>query len=452
MTDKGKDSPSSIASSRQDKRPEAEAPTPVNVQTPDAEADALMDAQALLAAAVSNHEAAKMKISGGYVHKIWRTATVVLAVALIFALGMLFEDRWGNPFLPQPATESMMMPEKTRALSKIEASGGQSIADIAARVAPSVVKVEVDPQLKPGLESQATIGFLGGPHITNGEENNEKSLSKRFGTGVVVRSDGYILTSRHVIPANATVKVVLNDKRVLPAEVVGSDSFSDLALLKVPAERLTAARFGSTKDLRVGDWAIAIGSPFGIDQTVTLGIISALGRERSDSTFHNKIDLIQTDAAINPGNSGGPLLNIAGEVIGINSAIRADAQNISFAIPVDEARKVTVALLQHGEIARPYLGIFMHDLNEQLGRQLGYPANLKGVLVTQVVRQSPCHKAGIGPADVLVKVDGKDVTSAKAVREKIAELKPGNSLEVLIWRKGVMQTRKILVGKYPSEF
>jgi serine protease Do len=453
MTDKGKDSLSSTASSRQDKKTDGIADAQLSEQTAaGAEADALMDAQALLAAAVGSHEAAKLSKSGGRVDKMWRTASIVLGVGLIFTGGMLFEDRYGNPFGPQPSVDGMMMPEKTRSLSKIEAGGGQSIADIASRVAPSVVKIDVEPEVKPGQLVPAKVGFLGGPRITNGDESPEKSPFKRFGTGVIVRADGYILTSRHIITPGATIKVGLHDKRILSAELVGEDSFSDLAVIKVPAEKLAVAHFGTTKGLRVGDWAIAIGSPFGIDQTVTLGIISALGRERNDSTFHNKIDLIQTDAAINPGNSGGPLLNIAGEVIGINTAIRADAQNISFAIPVEEARKVTMQLLEHGEIARPYLGIFMHDLSPEQSHLLGMPAGMKGVLVSQIVRDSPCHKAGIGTMDVLVKVEGKEVQSAKAVRELIADLKPGNTLEVVVWRKGATQTRKILVGRYPSEF
>jgi S1-C subfamily serine protease len=453
MTDKGKNSLSSTASSPEDKRPDAAVDGHLAEQaSPGAEADALLDAQALLAAAVGSHEAAKLSKSGGRVDKMWRTASIVLGIGLIFAGGMLFEDRFGNPFAPQPSVDKMMLPEKTRTLSKLEANGGQSIADIAARVAPSVVKIDIEPEVKPGQVTPEKVGFLGGPRITNGDESSEKSPFKRFGTGVIVRSDGYILTSRHVIAPGATIRVGLYDKRLLPAELIGEDSFSDLALIKVAAEKLPVAHFGSTKGLRAGDWAIAIGSPFGIDQTVTLGIINAIGREKNDSTFHNKIDLIETDAAISPGNSGGPLLNIAGEVIGINTAIRAEAQNISFAIPVEEARKVTMQLLDHGEIARPYLGIFMHDLSPEINQRLGLPAGLKGVLVSQIVRNSPCNKAGIGPLDVLVKVEGKDVQSAKAVREMIADLKPGNSFEVVVWRKGATQTRKILVGTYPSEF
>jgi S1-C subfamily serine protease len=453
MTDKGKDSLSSTASSRQDKATDAAANAQLTEQTSSgAEADALMDAQALLAAAVGSHEAAKLSKSGGRVDKIWRTASIVLAIGLIVTGGMLFEERYGNPFAAQPAADSMMMPEKTRSLSKIEARGGQSIAELASKVAPSVVKIDIEPEVKPGQLNPGKVGFLGGPRITNGDESPEKSPFKRFGTGVIVRSDGYILTSRHVISPGATIKVELDDKRILSAELVGEDSFSDLALIKVPAEKLTVAHFGSTKGLRAGDWAIAIGSPFGIDQTVTLGIISAIGRERNDSTFHNKIDLIETDVAINSGNCGGPLLNIAGELIGINTAIRADAQNLSFAIPIEEARKVTMQLLEHGEIARPYLGIFMHDITPELSQRLSMPSTLKGVLVSQIVRDSPCSKAGIGPFDVLVKVQGKDVQSAKSVREMIADLKPGNTLEVVVWRKGATQTRKILVGRYPSEF
>ena len=183
------------------------------------------------------------------------------------------------------------------------------------------------------------------------------------------------------------IKVTLNDKRTFKGTVVGRDSLTDLAIVKIEAKNLPAARFGTSKTIRPGDWAIAIGSPLGLDHTVTLGIISALGRSLSD--LNNSVELIQTDAAINPGNSGGPLLNIHGDVVGVNTAIRGDAQNIGFAIPVDVAKDVAAQLLAHGTIARPYLGIFMQELDEKLAHSLALSPSTKGVIIAGIAPDSP---------------------------------------------------------------
>jgi serine protease Do len=335
------------------------------------------------------------------------------------------------------------------------------IADVAAAAAPSVVTIELSP-VKPQDKAKSNpLGFMSGNinnpnNINNSSPSNEnEGLSapprRSLGTGIIMRPDGYIITSAHVIRKGTTIMVGLNDKRKLEAEVVGKDYFSDLAVLKVKEKDLPAAKFGTTKNLRAGDWAIAIGSPLGFDHTVTLGIISAVARSIEDESFHNRADLIQTDAAINFGNSGGPLLNIKGEVIGINTAIRGDAQNISFAIPVDEARKVALELIEHGEIPRPYLGIYMADMNSNYANQLKLPPNVTGVIVSKVVVGGPGDKGGLGSGDVLQKIDGTPVTLASDVRKISRAKKPGDELEVEYWRKGSTQTRKILVGKYPSE-
>lgn len=216
--------------------------------------------------------------------------------------------------------------------------GDNAIADIAESAAPSVVNI--DTQMSVSMPRDVfhngrgfgNFEFFFGPGFQGLPQEPRRFESRGSGSGVIVRKDGYILTNNHVVKNATAIKVTLNDKQVFKGKVVGRDSFTDLALVKIDAQDLPVARFGSSKALRPGDWAIAIGSPLGLDHTVTLGIVSALGRSLAD--LNNNVELIQTDAAINPGNSGGPLLNIHGEVIGINTAIRSDAQNIGFAIPI----------------------------------------------------------------------------------------------------------------------
>jgi len=233
--------------------------------------------------------------------------------------------------------------------------------------------------------------------------------------------------------------------------VIGRDNYTDLALIKVDAENLPAAKIGSAKTLRPGDWAIAIGSPVGLSHTVTLGIVSAIGRSLDAREVKSDVGLVQTDAAINPGNSGGPLLNIRGEVIGINTAIRADAQNIGFAIPIDVADNVGKELLATGSIKRPYLGIYMQDLNPEIAKAVGLPPAAKGVIIAKVAPESPSQNAGLVPGDVIEKVDGKQVETAKEVQELVKAHKPGEKLSMLIARDGTAQPMSITIGQYPQQ-
>lgn len=397
----------------------------------------------------------------GGVSPAWKTASLVLAAGFIFAVGLLVGQKSPQPHAADPGlTRESETVRKDDAKSAAVAGVPSAISDIVAEVAPSVVTIELTPIRQHNHEQNGLLGnvFPNGNPMANLPQSPqceapEMGLApppkKSLGTGVILRADGYILTSAHVLHRNSTIKVAMDDGRKLPAEVVGRDNFSDLAVVKVAADDLPVARFGTTKNLRAGDWAIAIGSPLGFEHTVTLGIISAVGRSINDDTFRNRVDLIQTDAAINMGNSGGPLLNIKGDVIGINTAIRGDAQNISFAIPVDEARKVALELIEHGEIPRPYLGIFMQDLNPDVPHQ-GIPESLKGVLVSQVMASGPSDKAGLGRGDVIQQIDGKPVDSVGEIRRITRDKKPGDEFEVEFWRRGTTQTRKVVVGKYPS--
>ncbi len=324
--------------------------------------------------------------------------------------------------------------------------GENAIADIAESAAPSVVNIDTRTSV-----SMPRDAF----HNRQGLRNFEYFLApRRFesrgsGSGVIVREDGYILTNNHVVKNASEIKVTLNDKGVFKGKVVGRDSFTDLALIKIDAQGLPVVRFGSSKALRPGDWAIAIGSPLGLDHTVTLGIVSALGRSLSD--LNNNVELIQTDAAINPGNSGGPLLNIHGEVIGINTAIRSDAQNIGFAIPIDSAKDVITQLLAGGSIKRPYVGVYMQELDEKLARSLGLSKGSVGVVVAQVASGSPADQAGLQQGDVIERVDGQIVKSSKEVQGFVRGHKVGETVTMLVLRNGKLVAAQVKVGDYPEQ-
>ena len=335
--------------------------------------------------------------------------------------------------------------------------GELTVADMAEKVAPAVVAIEVSAKTsaeKPLASTIDTPGpqFFFGPRMR--PEQSPQPFSdgpekRSAGSGVIIREDGYILTNSHVARTDSQIKVTLNDKRDFPGQLVGKDNFTDLALVKINATGLPIARLGSSKHIRPGEWAIAIGNPFGFEHTVTLGIVSAIGRSVADLNHH--VELIQTDAAINPGNSGGPLLNLGGEVIGINTAIRYDAQNIGFAIPVDVAREVATGLLAHHSISRPYLGIYMRDLDPKVREALSIPKDVQGVLVRKVAAGGPSNRAKLAPGDLIQKVNGVPVTSSKDMREVIKARKPGDILKITFTRRGTVSETDLTVGDYSKE-
>ncbi|HEY9869554.1 MAG TPA: trypsin-like peptidase domain-containing protein, partial [Candidatus Obscuribacterales bacterium] len=336
--------------------------------------------------------------------------------------------------------------------------GENTIADIAVEASKSVVNIDTSTSI---VLPDAPFGFdlpfrefefFFGPGFRLEPPSAPRKYETRgAGSGIIIRSDGYILTNNHVIGKADKIKVTVGDhkNKVYDGKVVGRDSFTDIALVKIDAHDLPVARLGASKGLRPGDWAIAIGNPLGLDHTVTLGIISALGR--SLGANQSNVELIQTDAAINPGNSGGPLLNIHGEVIGLNTAIRGDAQNIGFAIPIDVARDVAKQLLEKGTITRAYLGIYMQDLNEQLARSLGLGPTARGVVVVRVAAGGPAERGGLKAGDVIQKIDGTSVEASKQVQQIVRSRKPGESINILVIRDGSLQALTVKVGDYPVE-
>lgn len=271
-----------------------------------------------------------------------------------------------------------------------------------------------------------------------------------LGSGVIVSPDGYILTNNHVVRGADEVNVTLSDRRTIPAKVVGTDPRTDLAVIKVEATGLIAAPLGNSDAAEVGEWVLAVGSPFGLDQTVTAGIISAKGRQMDIADYE---DFIQTDAAINPGNSGGPLVNLKGEVIGINTAIasRTGAYNgVGFAIPSNMASTIKDAIVKHGKVQRGRLGALIQNLDEDLAKSFNFDST-KGVLIGDVLDNSPAKKAGLKSGDIVVEFNGKPMENANQLRMAVAATPPGTTSDLTIVRNGKRQTLKITTDELTDD-
>ncbi|MGD2098184.1 MAG: DegQ family serine endoprotease [Desulfobacterales bacterium] len=278
------------------------------------------------------------------------------------------------------------------------------------------------------------------------QQNPHQFKQKGLGTGFIIDRGGFIVTNNHVVKNADEIKVVLKDKREFDAEIVGRDPQTDLALIKIDVDKdLPSVRLGSSEKLQVGEWVAAIGSPFGLEQTVTAGIVSAKGRVIGSGPYD---DFIQTDASINPGNSGGPLINMKGEVVGINTAIIAGGQGIGFAIPIDLATGVIEQLRANGEVTRGWLGITIQDLKEDLAEYYGVNGT-KGVLVASVIPGDPADEAGIKPHDIIVDLNGEKVKTSHDLTAKSANLAVGEKATVTVLRNGKEKTLTVKVGKRP---
>lgn len=270
--------------------------------------------------------------------------------------------------------------------------------------------------------------------------------SRGMGSGFIISSDGVILTNAHVVANASDVTVKLTDRREFTAKVLGTDPQTDVAVLKIDARDLPAVRLGDSDKVRVGEWAVAIGSPFGFENTVTSGIVSAKSRSLPDGTY---VPFIQTDVAVNPGNSGGPLFNLNGEVIGINSQIYSSTggyQGLSFAIPIDMVVKVKDQLVAHGKVSRGRLGVTIQEVNQSLAQSFGLK-QAGGALVSTVEPDSPAAKAGLKPGDVILSINGQAISRSIELSGRVAELRPGTKATLGVWRKGAQQDISIALGE-----
>lgn len=298
--------------------------------------------------------------------------------------------------------------------------------------------------------------FFGGPG-----QNRPQAPRRSMGSGFIISKDGYILTNNHVIDGATKIEVRLHTddsnksrrskENVYTATLVGTDPATDVALIKIKPEKelLTVAPLGDSKKLQKGDWVLAFGNPFGLDHTVTIGIVSGTGREISPNENRRFDDFIQTDAAINFGNSGGPLVNLKGEVIGINTAITAEGSGIGFAVPVNLVKELVPQLKDSGAVTRGYLGVMIQDVNDEMKEALGLEA-AKGVLVNDIVATGPAAKSELKRGDIVLKVNGQEVNEAKALQQAVARIKPGAAAQLEILRDKKVKTISVKVGSLPG--
>ncbi len=370
-------------------------------------------------------------------------------VSLAFVLGLLFAG-----LLDLPRNSLAQMGERTEAIPTQARPAGNSpatapltalsdaFAEVAEAVRPSVVLITSSRAAAPQRQMQLPPGFE--QFFPRGTPRNHPRIEQGSGSGFVVSKDGYILTNTHVVEGADKVEVQLLDHRRFSAKVVGTDPLTDVAVLKIDARDLAPAMLGNSDAARVGEWVLAVGNPLGenLTFTVTSGIISAKGRGRlalPNATASSIQDFIQTDAAINPGNSGGPLLNVRGEVIGINSAIASATgyyAGYGFAIPIDLARQVMTQLISTGKVQRAALGVQVQDADEMDAAYVGM-AEIRGVRVADFVDEnSPAKRAGIEPGDVIVAIDGQPVEYVAQLQQVVGFRRPGETVKVEVARKG----------------
>lgn len=274
--------------------------------------------------------------------------------------------------------------------------------------------------------------------------------AKSLGSGFIISADGYIMTNAHVVEAADEIKVKLTDKREFRARIIGSDRKTDIALIKIEATGLPKVTQGDPSRLRVGEWVVAIGAPFGFENSVTAGIVSAKGRSLAQENY---VPFIQTDVAINPGNSGGPLFNMRGEVVGINSQIYSRTggfMGLSFAIPIDVATDITNQLIANGKVSRGRIGVMIQEITKELAESFGLPKPA-GALVVEVQKEGAAQKAGIEARDVILKFDGKPVVASSDLPRIVGNTKPGSKVVVQVWRNGVTKDIPVLVDEVPAD-
>ena len=321
----------------------------------------------------------------------------------------------------------------------LEPTNYNFIAQAVEKVGPAVVRIDaakkLTTQVPEAFQNPLFKRFFG--------ENlpiPEERVKRGTGSGVIINSNGRLITNAHVVSGADTVKVTLKDGRVFEGQVKGVDSLTDVAVIEIEATGLPEVSIGKSEKLIPGQWAIAIGNPLGLDNTVTVGIISAIGRSSSQVGIPDKrVRFIQTDAAINPGNSGGPLLNSRGQVIGINTAIRADAQGLGFAIPIETAKRIADELFDNGKVEHPFLGISMVDLTPEVRDEINkrLETNIqqdRGVVIMRVIENSPAAKAGLRQGDVIQKVGGVAVKSPVEVQQQVEQSLVGKDLAVEVIR------------------
>lgn len=359
----------------------------------------------------------------------WKICLCAVSILLVMGLGFVLKQEWISPLRAENKNSA---PEWI-----FGGSTPRSFSDLARRVQDAVVNISTTKTLK----------IRRGPYYQYNEDYFQRYIQSQptaelkrpnsLGSGFILDKQGYILTNNHVLQGADEILVKLSDSRSFQAQVIGNDPVTDLAVIKINAQKdLPTVRLGDSDRLDIGDWVVAIGNPFGLTQTVTAGILSAKGRVIGAGPYDN---FLQTDASINPGNSGGPLFNLQGEVVGVNTAIIAGGQGIGFAIPINQAKVVIPQLTQGGRVQRGYLGIGLQEMTPEVAAQLGVEAGM-GVLVGQVYQDSPAHRAGLQEGDVILRFNGQDIKRSQDLPLMVSQSPVGSDVHVEFLREGKRQS------------
>ncbi|WP_353192972.1 DegQ family serine endoprotease [Pandoraea pnomenusa] len=403
------------------------------------------------------------------------TRTLVASAVLVALTGGYVAGRqhWQAPLASEMVTNADAASAAVAAANTPNAGPRMLVPDfsqLAEQYGPAVVNISVTHDAKPSAARGSTSSqmqmppgmspndplfqffrkFYGAPGNDGGDDNGDEGGSgsgptRSLGSGFIVSADGYVLTNAHVVDDASQVTVKLTDKREFKAKVVGSDKTSDVALLKIAATDLPTVKIGDPAKSKAGEWVVAIGSPYGFDNTVTAGIVSAKARALPDENYTR---FIQTDVPVNPGNSGGPLFNLNGEVIGINSMIYSRTggfQGLSFAIPIDMAMKVKSQLQQYGKVSRGRIGVAIQEVNQSLAKSFGLPKPT-GALVSSIDKKGPAAKSDLKPGDVILAVNGATIDESTQLPARIADMRPGEKATLTVWRNGAKQEVSVTVA------
>lgn len=378
--------------------------------------------------------------------KLWLifAQTTTIGLAAWFLVSVLKPD-----ILSRPSPSSALVTVPGNAAAQASAPAALSYSGAVKQAMPAVVNIytakEIKAQRPPIFNDPVFRRFFGERF---GEEPSQKASS--LGSGVIVSANGYIVTNNHVVESADEIEVALADGRTADAKIIGTDPETDLAVIQIQLDKLPVIAFGDAEKAQIGDVVLAIGNPFGVGQTVTMGIVSALGRsELGINTFEN---FIQTDAAINPGNSGGALIDTNGGLLGINSAIYSKSGGslgIGFAIPAATVRQVMEAIIKDGSVIRGWLGVEVQDITPEQAASFKLK-EVRGALIAGVVRGGPADRAGVKPGDVLLGLGGKEITNSSAMLNQIASIKPGEDVEIHVFRRGQEATLHAKMGKRPK--
>ncbi|MDD2586476.1 MAG: trypsin-like peptidase domain-containing protein [Syntrophomonadaceae bacterium] len=376
-----------------------------------------------------------------------RFVVIIFLVAAVIGIGMLiFNNYYANGDEDKIAPQEPQKAEEKAAPRNV-VIGPTNIADMVESVSPAVVNIETSRTVS-GVDND---DFLNDPFFRyffgDNMLNPVPNIQNGIGTGFIISSDGYVVTNQHVIDKADKIMVNTGENQQYPAQVVGQDYELDLAVLKIKADKkLTSLVLGDSDSLRVGEWVIAIGNPYGLDHTVTAGVVSAKGRPvRIEDRAYK--DLIQTDAAINPGNSGGPLLNTSGQVIGINTAVNAEAQGIGFAISINTAKGVLDELIEKGKVIRPYLGIWQQPVDDQIAEYLGIKP--QGIVVMDILDGGPAAKAGLKKMDVIISIDDQKINNYDELQQVLKKKEVGDKVMMEIIRAGKLVRIPLTLAEKP---